>query len=84
VSSSGAIAEDTPVEFADGQRPVPAYIVAHLGGPEALGRQAAGLRLITYESFIKAFNEEVERDRLNQLQSAFVAGHFQRLRHRRL
>ncbi|HEX8564123.1 MAG TPA: hypothetical protein VF648_00545 [Pyrinomonadaceae bacterium] len=79
VSLGGAgQAEIVELEFADGLRAVPAYIVAHLGGRDALSARAEQFKNLSYDDFCSAFHNMVSADTLNRIQSSFVTSFLRR------
>lgn len=75
-SSLTAVNDQIIVEFADGARPVPDYVIRGLGGADKLSAIAAGLKTTTYENFLTAFRRTIEKRDLNNFQARFIANHF--------
>jgi hypothetical protein len=70
-------AADVELEFADGRRVVPRWMVAHLGGTDAVSSVESMQRalLVTFEQFQRAFHEAVSRSKLNAIQKQIVSSH---------
>lgn len=68
--------EPVTVEFADGERAVPGWIVSHYGGRRKLLDDAAVLGRLDYADFISSFDEAVEHDYLNKAAAEVVGNHF--------
>lgn len=64
------------VQFEDGIFAVPDYIVAELGGPEAVMANAATWANATFEDFVSGFHQERAARQVNEYQRQFIANHF--------
>lgn len=74
----GSTAIDMVIQFADGERVLPKYIVHHLG-IEEVEKMRLALAGVTYASFVSGFHHEVTAEGIKQTFGAFVHGHFDRL-----
>jgi hypothetical protein len=73
-------ATDMLIQFADGEKVLPAWMVAHYGGNGEVEKIRGELSGITNASFVKAFFDESSAKHLSGLQSGIVAGHIGRLK----
>jgi hypothetical protein len=71
--------EPVYLQFSDGVKGVPVYIVNHMGGEEELQKKAQMWSLFTYQQFLESFWSAVRREQLNRIGREFVAGHFRGL-----
>jgi hypothetical protein len=67
------------VEFADGVRAVPVYVIAELGGPDELAKLVPNLKNVTFENFMSGFHSVLTKRQVNSFQADFVRNHFGRL-----
>jgi hypothetical protein len=66
------------IEFADGEKHIPEHIVKIVGGTDKLKEIAPALKAVTYLDFVREFNVEIERQKLNDIGRNFVGKHFNR------
>ena len=66
------------IEFAEGVRKIPDHVVQIVGGIEKLQEIAPVLKEVKYEDFLKEFNHEIERQKLNDIGRQFIGNHFGR------
>lgn len=69
---SDLVREWVELEFRDGKRPVPDYLVVMMSGIET--------HRLTYEQAVEAANRKTEADYLNAQQDKVLAAHFRELR----
>ena len=67
------------VEFADGQHAIPAFVVAHAGGRDAILAQAEELRDLTFEKFMKGFSASAVSEHLQSIQRRIISEHMRSL-----
>lgn len=67
------------LRFADGEHTVPGWVVARVGAHE-LESDPAGLALVRFEDFMKAFVDEMSSAHLRQIGATLLAQHFGRFR----
>lgn len=67
------------IEFADGVRQIPDYVIQGLGGADSLKNLAPALKEKTYAEFLAGFRKVVEKRELNRFQQNFVSNHFGKL-----
>lgn len=72
----GSTGEEIQIEFADGWRAIPEYVTQMLGGIEELKAVAPQLKAVNYADFVRQFDIEIERQKLNEIGRQFVANHF--------
>lgn len=63
------------LRFADGEHAVPAWVVAEMGEATLLAI-AADLAQHTFEEFSTSFSRQIASERMERIQSSFVAAHF--------
>jgi hypothetical protein len=80
INLGGGKAQDVTLQFADGEKVVPGWLVAHLGGPGKVTEAEfkATVKGVTYEEFTSGFHEEVAANTLNKVQSSIVQQHLRR------
>lgn len=66
------------IEFADGLKVIPEYVIARIGGVEKLKEVAPALHQVKFSDFIAEFEREKQRQWLNDFQVSFVDSHFRR------
>lgn len=66
------------IEFADGWRIIPEYVIAELGGSENLQKIAPGLKQKTYDEFYLALKSVVQKRQVNDFGKKFISNHFSR------
>ena len=64
------------IAFADGPRQIPAWVITELGGPGELEKIADNLNAVTFEDFMQGVHSVMTSRKLNNMQQAFVAQHF--------
>jgi hypothetical protein len=81
-SGSAPEASDVALEFANGWNVIPKWIVAHLGGTEAVTSEASmqKARTVTFEEFTRRFHSAVASSTLKSVQDRIIATHLQRLK----
>ena len=72
----GSSGEEIQIEFADGWRVIPEYVTRMLGGIEDLKAVAPQLKAVNYADFVRQFDLEIERQKLNEIGQKFVSNHF--------
>jgi hypothetical protein len=76
--SISSLTGEITIEFADGERQIPEYIVKMVGGIDKLKEIAPALKAVNYIDFAREFNIEIERQKLNDMGRNFVGKHFNR------
>jgi hypothetical protein len=85
---SGGAPESSNVilEFADGYHVIPKWLVAHLGGTEAVTSPESmqKARTVTFEEFNRKFHSAVASKTLKTVQDNIVSSHLRQVARRRL
>jgi hypothetical protein len=67
------------IEFAEGLRDIPDYVIQAVGGIEKLKEMAPDLHNVNFADFITEFEQEMQKQALNTFQANFVNTHFNKL-----
>jgi len=72
---------DVSTEFADGMHTIPAWMVAHLGGTDAVVSpdSRAKFRSVTFEQMVRAFHARVAGETLRGVQGQIVRDHMRNI-----
>ncbi|MBI3654056.1 MAG: hypothetical protein HY231_23750 [Acidobacteria bacterium] len=85
VVSKGAPQSDgVMVEFADGWHIIPQWLVAHLGGTDAVLKpeSQSKAKAVTFEEFNRRFHSTVSSSALRQVHKTIVSNHLQAFRNK--
>lgn len=74
-STGATVPEPIAIEFGDGMHTVPGWVVAQLGGPDALKGAARELRQATFEQFMQSVGDERAAEYLNKIQADIFSAH---------
>jgi hypothetical protein len=80
-SSGNPNSDPVNMEFADGWHIIPKWLVAHLGGTDAVTspESVAKARTVTFEEFNRRFHAAVSRTALKDVHNSIISNHMRSL-----